>query len=276
MILTDKQRPYPRICAHRGFNTIAPENSMPAFGAAVAMGADEIEFDLWWTADGEIVSIHDPVLDRVSDGTGYVYEHSYRDLLRYDFGIKTAPEFAGLRILRFEEILERLACRTIMNIHLKSAAEKEHPEAAWVPPGHLEKIVSLIRKYHAEEFCYFKVGEHEILQRLTETASEITRCAGAGTDPHEDYAETALRYGCGKIQLFKPHFKYNPPDYLTKMIEKCHRNNIRVNYFWTDDPEEAVRVLEAGADTVLTNDYHRVAEAAGRWRRQRENTGTGE
>ena len=51
--------PYPRVCAHRGFSTIAPENSMPAFGAAVAMGAEEIEFDLWYTKDGEIVSIFD-------------------------------------------------------------------------------------------------------------------------------------------------------------------------------------------------------------------------
>jgi len=38
----DDQLPYPRICDHRGFNTIAPENSLPAFGAAVALGASEI------------------------------------------------------------------------------------------------------------------------------------------------------------------------------------------------------------------------------------------
>ncbi|MBE5995912.1 MAG: hypothetical protein E7240_00985 [Lachnospiraceae bacterium] len=288
-ILTDKERPYPRICAHRGFNTIAPENSMPAFGAAIAMGADEIEFDLWWTTDGEIVSIHDPVLDRVSDGTGFVYEHSYKELLEYDFGVKTAPEFAGLRILRFEEILEKLACRTIMNIHLKSAkcTEIEYREAAprctesriavnfftrnseqfvnWIPEGHLEKIIALIRKYHAEDYCYFKVGEHEILKILLENAPEIARCAGAGEDPHEDYAETAIRYNCRKIQLFQPHFEMNPPDYVSKMIDKCHRNNIRVNYFWTDDPQEAVRCLEKGVDTVLTNDYHRVAVSAKEW-----------
>ena len=283
MIQTDKQRPYPRICAHRGFNTIAPENSMPAFGAAVAMGADEIEFDLWWTSDGEIVSIHDPVLDRVSDGTGFVYEHTYKELLEYDFGVKTAPEFAGLRILWFEEILEKLACRTIMNIHLKSAAEKEDFQSRserlivdsftqggeqfvkWIPEGHLEKIVALIRQYHAEEYCYFKVGEHGILQRLLEIAPEIARCAGAGEDPYEDYAETAMQYKCSKIQLFQPYFEMNPPDYVSKMIEKCHQNGIRVNYFWTDDPQEAVRYLEMGVDTVLTNDYHRVSVSVKKW-----------
>ena len=46
-----------RLCAHRGFSTIAPENGMAAFGAAVALGASEIEFDLWWTKDGEIVRL---------------------------------------------------------------------------------------------------------------------------------------------------------------------------------------------------------------------------
>lgn len=42
---------YPRKCAHRGFNVVAPENSMPAFGAAIALGAEEIEFDLWPTKE---------------------------------------------------------------------------------------------------------------------------------------------------------------------------------------------------------------------------------
>ncbi|MBQ7932022.1 MAG: hypothetical protein IJ334_13530, partial [Clostridia bacterium] len=105
--VSDNWMPYPRICAHRGFNTIAPENSMPAFGAAIAMGAEEIEFDLWVTCDGEIVSLHDPTLDRVSTGTGKVYEHTYEELLQYDFGIKYGEKFKGLQILRFEEILKK-------------------------------------------------------------------------------------------------------------------------------------------------------------------------
>jgi glycerophosphoryl diester phosphodiesterase len=45
---------------------------MPAFGAAIALGAQEIEFDLWSTRDGEIISLHDATLDRVSNGHGKV------------------------------------------------------------------------------------------------------------------------------------------------------------------------------------------------------------
>ena len=49
-----------KFCAHRGFNAVAPENTLPAFAAAVALGADEIEFDLWPTADGQLAVCHDP------------------------------------------------------------------------------------------------------------------------------------------------------------------------------------------------------------------------
>ena len=118
--------PYPRVCAHRGFNSVAPENSMPAFGAAVAMGAEEIEFDLWYTKDGELVSIHDATLDRVSDGTGKVYEHTYDELKTLDFGTKHGERFAGLRILKFEEILKKLACHVIMNVHIKTIGQEPY------------------------------------------------------------------------------------------------------------------------------------------------------
>ncbi|MBQ8005537.1 MAG: hypothetical protein IJ303_04420 [Clostridia bacterium] len=50
----DKDMPYPRICAHRGFNTVAPQNTMPAFAASIALCAEEIEFDIWSTKDGEL------------------------------------------------------------------------------------------------------------------------------------------------------------------------------------------------------------------------------
>ena len=77
---------YPRVCAHRGFSTVAPENTMPSLGAAVAMGAEEIEFDIWSSSDGVLVSCHDSTLDRVSDGTGNIFDHTYEELLKLDFG----------------------------------------------------------------------------------------------------------------------------------------------------------------------------------------------
>lgn len=239
---------YPRVCAHRGFNTVAPENSMPAFGAAIALGAEEIEFDLWYTKDGEIVSLHDATLDRVSDGTGKVYEYTYEELFQYDFGVKRGEKFKGLKILRFEDILKKFACHTIMNIHVKTVNNDVEYDRTT-----LQKIVALIRKYDCEKYVYFMSGNDNFLRLASEMAPDICRCVGAGDLPWE-MVERALKYNCKKIQLFKGKFNQ-------EMIDKAHENGIVCNVFWSDDEEEAKEYITMGIDTILTNDYNSISQA---------------
>jgi glycerophosphoryl diester phosphodiesterase len=62
----------PRVAAHRGGAGLWPENSLTAFAAALALGVDFLELDVHQSADGEIVVIHDPTLERTTDGTGTV------------------------------------------------------------------------------------------------------------------------------------------------------------------------------------------------------------
>ena len=244
---------YPRVCAHRGFNTVAPENTMPAFGAAVAMGADEIEFDLWPTKDGEIVSLHDATLDRVSNGTGKVYEHTLEELRRFDFGCKRGEAFSGMKILTFEEILKKFACHCVMNIHIKTIDFH-----CGYDPEILRKIIALIDKYDCRRYVYFMCGNDNFHRLAREMAPDITRCCGGGAAPW-DIVERAMELGCQKVQLFKPYFNQ-------AMIDKAHENGILCNVFWSDDPEEAQHFLDMGIDTILTNDYNRVAQAVKAWK----------
>lgn len=244
---------YPRICAHRGFNSVAPENSLPAYGAAVAMGAQEIEFDLWPSKDGVIVSIHDPVLDRVSDGTGNVWEYTYEELLKFDFGIKKGPKFAGMRIPTLEEILQKFAGHAIMNIHVKAAVECPVTEEM------IAEIARLLKKYDCERHCYFMQGSPKALEVMRRVAPHIPRCAGHG-DAKADIVQKAIDYGCKKVQLFKPFFSKLPEDYVETTCRRAHENGIIVNVFYADDPEEAKMYLEKGADTILTNDFNLVSQ----------------
>ena len=238
-----------RLCAHRGFSTVAPENSLPAFGVAVALGAAEIEFDLWWTKDGEIVSIHDPTLDRVSDGKGKVYEHTYAELQRFDFGMKKGPHFAGLKILRFEDILKRLSCHTLFNIHVKSLTDTPWDEAL------LKKVIRLIDAYDARGHVYF-MTENDVLQdQLAKLAPDIPRCMGHDSRK-PDIVERAIRHKCQMVQLFKPYFDQST-------IDRAHAAGLRVNVFWADDSAEAKRYFAMGIDTILTNDYQPIAAATG-------------
>ncbi len=244
IVLPDERMKYPRVCAHRGFNTVAPENSLPAFGAAVAMGAEEIEFDLWFTKDGEVVSIHDSTLERVSNGTGNVWEYTLEELRALDFGGKKDEKFEGMTIPTFEDILKKFACHCVMNIHLKTAGDR---------PEYLDKVVRLIQKYDCEKYVYFMSGQDALLERLQREYPHITRCCGAG-DGAWEIVDRAIRYGCKKVQLFKPYFNQ-------EMIDKAHANGIVCNVFWSDDAKEAEEFLRMGIDTILTNDYHLIAKS---------------
>lgn len=243
----EKRLGYPRLCAHRGFSTIAPENSMPAYGAAVSMGADEIELDLWPTADGELVSIHDPFLERVSTGTGNVTEHTLKELERYDFGVKFSDKFEGLRILKFEDILKEFACRVILNIHVKPLSYTEpYPEEI------MKKIVELVRRYDCAGHAYFMLETDEQIRAFKAYAPDIPICVGHLDARPMAIVDRAIEFGCEKVQLFKPHFN-------KEMIDKAHAHGIRCNVFWSDDPAEAEEFLRMGIDTILTNDYNRIA-----------------
>lgn len=251
--LNDLELSYPRLCAHRGFNAIAPENSMPAFGAAYALGADEIEFDIWETIDGVLVSCHDASLERVSNGKGFIYEKSYDELRTLDFGANFHHDFAGLRIVRFEEILEKFARRIIMNIHVKTKTDLSEYN-----PASLDKIISTIDRYDCRDFVYLMCGNDHFHAIAQKRHPEITRCCGAGNTPWE-IVERGIRYGCKKIQLFKPFFNQ-------QMIDKAHANGMLCNIFYADDKEEARRYLKMGIDTVLTNNYLVVAQALNKYR----------
>ena len=244
--------PAKRLCAHRGFSAVAPENSLAALGAAVALGAAEVEFDLWWTKDGEIVSIHDPTLDRVSDGTGAVYDKTYAELGTYDFGVKCGEHFRGLRILRFEDILRKLACHTIMNIHLKDREGRPWDEA------NLRKVLELIDAFDARKHVYFMSSCGPIHDQLARLAPDIPRCMGHGGESafSDKIIDRAVRHGCKLIQLRQGRF-------TAETLARAHALGLRCNLFFADDPEEAKRAFDMGIDTVLTNDYQPVAATVG-------------
>ena len=248
----DKDLPYPRICAHRGFNTVAPENSMAAFGAAIALGADEIELDVRFTKDHIPVSIHDGNLERVSNGKGIVSDFTLDELKKLDFGSCFSEKFAGLQIITLEEVLAKFSRQVIINMHIKSVGTT-------FPAEYMQTIVDLLKKYDAAEHVYF-MATPEIHRTAALIAPEIPRCMSADAGAWE-IVDNAIKFNCQKVQFYLPYCNQ-------EMIDKAHAHGIKCNYFFSDDPDEAVRLLAKGIDTVLTNDYFPVARAAGKLKQQ--------
>ena len=62
----------PLVIAHRGDSAHRPENTLASFAGALTTGAALVELDVQLTADGELVVIHDPLLERTTTGSGDV------------------------------------------------------------------------------------------------------------------------------------------------------------------------------------------------------------
>ena len=69
-----------KVMAHRGYSGVYPENTMLSFREAVKVGCDAIEMDVHETRDGRLVVIHDERLDRTTDGTGRICDHTFDEL----------------------------------------------------------------------------------------------------------------------------------------------------------------------------------------------------
>ncbi len=72
----------PFVVAHRGAQTLQPENTLAAFILALVQGADALETDLRFTADDELVLFHDATVERMTEGSGGVRDYSLADLRR--------------------------------------------------------------------------------------------------------------------------------------------------------------------------------------------------
>ncbi len=103
------------VVAHRGASRVAPENTLPAFEAAVKLGVDMVELDYLHTADGVPVAFHDEDLDRLTDARARwggekipLATKTLAELKTLDAGRWFGPEFTGARIPTLEEALDTI------------------------------------------------------------------------------------------------------------------------------------------------------------------------
>ncbi|HOO73543.1 MAG TPA: glycerophosphodiester phosphodiesterase family protein [Spirochaetota bacterium] len=105
--------------AHRGYSEKYPENTMPAFKAALDAGADMIELDVHLSRDRKLVVIHDETIDRTSNGSGRVGDMSLAELRKFDYR-HTFREKGPCDIPLLEDVIELVKGRAGLNIEIKN------------------------------------------------------------------------------------------------------------------------------------------------------------
>lgn len=245
VVPTDKEVSFPRLCAHRGFISAAPENTIPSVAIAVSLGAIETEIDVRPTSDGVLVISHDPHVNRLTDATGIIQEMTYQELRALEPGKKFSASYEGVGYATLEEMFKTFPRRTIFNLHVKPLENVSDYRPM------IREIVEMAKKYDCADHFYFASEGPEILKAALEVAPEIERCAltpETGTVTTEMILGTALQYKCTRLQALR--------EYMTdELIAKAHQAGIRCNLFYADDPVDARQWLDKGVDTILTDNY---------------------
>lgn len=228
--------PFPRLSAHRGLSQACPENTLPAFAAALAAGTHEIEFDLRPSRDGIPVVCHDETLDRTTNGQGKINKWEWSDLRQLDAGTHHGEYWTGVPLPRLEEILEFADGRVGMNIHLKDPG---------VEGLLIRKTCDLIMQYGLTDTAYLALGSKEALQWAFDYAPEIQRACLVRQNEPEASIAVALKWKCHRVQFFRQVTEQD--------ISHAHESGLLCNLFWSDQPDEARNYVDMGIDVVLTN-----------------------
>ncbi len=221
--------------AHRGDSANAPENTLAAFRAAVALPVGWIELDVHPSKDGTLVVIHDDTVDRTTDGSGAIGELTLEALRRLDAGSWFDARFAGERIPTLAEVLDLVGpTDTRLNIEIKSP-----------PPGLdvARPVVDLLRQAGKEGEYVVSSFDLSVLLEVQAIAPEITLALighGSGILP------PALEHGLPWI-----HAYHGTLD--EAIIAEAHANGLRVNAWTVDDPSMLTSWVAMGLDKVCTN-----------------------
>lgn len=226
-----------KLIAHRGLSSLYPELTETAFAKALELDIHGVETDVRLSKDGTVVCIHDPIIDRVSNGRGRVSELSLQQLQRYNFGTPALKQ----RVLTLDELLEIIRAHDDKHLYI----ETKHPVRF---SRMLEEQVVLRLRYHG-------LLEDPRIHIISFSAASITWMKEMA--PHIDRIH--LRRNWEKWLNPVPKFVGQPTG-LGISLERAKKNPEFIGkwglptYVWTVDNASDIRwARDMGVDMLATN-----------------------
>lgn len=235
--------------AHRGLNSIAPEESLEAYSLAVRSGYNDIECDIYFTEDGIPVLHHDATINTIarnSDGTELtqpvkIGERMLVELNSYDYGIYKSEIFKGLNICTFEDII-KFARRTGARVH---AELKQH-----YTDEQCQMLLDIVSKYRMANKVGWQAFDHSSLDYIAshDENAQLELLAGSITDDLIADGKNRLN-GKRKVVLSVGQ------GVTQRLVDQAHSEGFDV-YVWTvDDIDGAKKLVNMGVDGIMTNGY---------------------
>jgi glycerophosphoryl diester phosphodiesterase len=221
------------VTAHRGASMHAPENSMAAFRAALDAGSTYAELDVQRTRDGRIAVLHDGDLMRVGGDPRKLSELTSEELRTIDIGSKYDGKFAGEVAPLLEDVIGLARGRMKINVELKYNV----PDAGLAPAvidllrreGFLDQVVITSLDYAA-------LRQVESIEPRLVTGHIVTAAVGDVVRTEADF-----------LSLGSAHA-------TAALIRRAHAAGKEVHVWTVNKPEVMLRMIERGADNVITDD----------------------
>ena len=235
---------FPRIFAHRGASSLAPENTIAAFVKAMEVGARWIEFDVDIMGDGTLLVIHDQTLDRTTNGRGGYYDKGYADLRRLDAGAWFSPTYRFERVPELADVLEFLT-RTHMHGNLEIKPCLGGPV---LRQRVVETIAASLEALDDTDSILVSSFDHELLARFHDARPDIDLgwlFARTG-QPGPDWRTGAADLGCRAVH---PDDNGLTASEVREMLDAGFEVNV-----WTVDSVNRARELAGwGVTGIFTN-----------------------
>ncbi|WP_439116340.1 glycerophosphodiester phosphodiesterase [Paludifilum halophilum] len=248
--------------AHRGASAYAPEHTIPSYEMGDRMKGDYIEIDLQMTQDGRLIAMHDETLDRTTDGTGLVKDHTLAEIKKLDAGSwfnKENPQYAkseyeGLEVPTLEEVIEHFGKNRKYYIETKA------PD---VYPGMEEKLLEILDRYGLTDKQAFKKNRvliqsfsQESLMKIQQLNPDIPLIqllwyetpAQISDEELEGIREYAVGVGPNHEQIDRSY------------VEKVREHRLEIHPYTVNSQEDMKKLIDWGVTGLFTNHPDRLRE----------------
>lgn len=210
------------ITSHRGAGSLEPENTLRAMRRAIALGVDQIETDVQLTRDGKLILMHDPTVDRTTNGTGKIAELTFAELRKLDAGL-------GEQIPTLEETLAVTQGKVILQIELKG-------------PGTAQPVVQTVEAMNAIDQVVLTSFKHEWLKEALDLNPRLHTGALWGRLP-ADVVEKTHQLGLHALHIWHEWID-------EQLVKDAHERGLLVRAWNTDKEEDMRRLIGLGVDAI--------------------------
>lgn len=244
--------PRPRVFGHRGAAGLAPENTLPSFVLAAALGASYLELDVHSTRDGAVVVLHDPTLERTTNGSGAVADTTLDALQRLDAGYQFTHDGRhfpyrghGIQIPTLAAVLRACPAHRL-NIEIKQAT-----------PPIVDAVLDILRACDAMDRCLLAAEHDEIMQAIRVAVGDrVVTSMSTG-----DVVDFMNRYSEGRWEGYAPAGRalqipvsFAGLDLITAAtVAAAHHVGLEMHAWTINDPAEMKRLIDFGVDGIISD-----------------------